>query len=136
MIYETLSDAHLLYRMRRLYISHQVYPAGTYFCSTQGSHEIMTALEATIPDVTPQVCPQVCPRAEHVQHDSAYCVHRTKWRDGSSDSLMIRFRNQYVHTSPVNCPRCKACECSSIAHRMGSICSTIADPRLPFPPQP
>jgi hypothetical protein len=77
------------------------------FVSTYGSHEILTAEEGTVSDVTPQVCPAyLCP--ERVQRDPACCIDCYKHGEMvRAINLMMRSRDQDVRTSPANCPPCK-----------------------------
>jgi hypothetical protein len=77
------------------------------FVSTYGSHEILTAEEGTVSDVTPQVCPACfCP--ECVQRDPACCIDCYKHGEMvRAINLMMRSRDEHVRTSPANCPPCE-----------------------------
>jgi hypothetical protein len=82
-------------------------PTGIHFVSTQGLHEILTGLEAMVPDVTPQVCRKsASARNVYNKIRLAASVIQT-CRDGATDRVMIRLGDQYVRTLPANWPRCK-----------------------------
>jgi hypothetical protein len=83
--------------MRHCYMPNHACPTGIHFVSTQGLHEILTGLEAMVPDVTPQVCRKSA-SARNVYNKIRLAASIIQiCRDGATDSVMIRLGSVRPH---------------------------------------